>query len=205
MPKKQDLEWKAITAALDLAERLGWRRTTLGAIAEEAGVSLAELYRMFPSKTAILGAYTRRIDRQVLDGPPAAEEGEPVRDALFELLMRRFEAMRPNRAGLAAVLRGTVPADPPAALLGLARLLRAMAWTLEAAGVGVSGFCGRLRTKGLALVYLDTFRVWLDDDSEDMGPTMAALDKALARAERMVRVVRPGPRPQADEADAAAH
>jgi hypothetical protein len=39
----------------------------------------------------------------------------------------------------------------------------------------------------LALIYLNTLRIWLRDDSEDASETMAALDKELQRVERLVK------------------
>ena len=61
-----------------------------------------------------------------------------------------------------------------------------MALTLEAAGLGASGLHGLVRVQGLTLIYLDTLRVWLDDDSEDMGKTMATLDRRLGQADRTI-------------------
>ena len=59
-----------------------------------------------------------------------------------------------------------------------------MIWMLEAAGILSSGPFGLLRAKGLLAVWLITERVWLGDDSPDLGPTMAALDRNLRRAEK---------------------
>ena len=36
------------------------------------------------------------------------------------------------------------------------------------------------------VVWLATIRVWMDDDSPDLARTMAALDRHLRRADRMV-------------------
>ena len=58
---------------------------------------------------------------------------------------------------------------------------------LEAAGISSVGLAGSLRIKGLALVYLNALRVWLEDDSPDMARTMAAVDKGLRRAEQLAR------------------
>jgi hypothetical protein len=58
---------------------------------------------------------------------------------------------------------------------------------LAAAGLDASGPMGRLRRKGLAVIYLNTLRIWLRDDSEDASETMATLDKELLRVERLVK------------------
>jgi ubiquinone biosynthesis protein COQ9 len=58
-----------------------------------------------------------------------------------------------------------------------------MAAMLEAAGISAGGLAGIIRAKGLTAVYLTALGAWLKDDSEDKARTMAALDKALGRAE----------------------
>ena len=65
----------------------------------------------------------------------------------------------------------------------------APAWMLEAAGIGSGGLAGRMRAAGLAVVYARAFRAWLEDDSADLGKTMAALDRGLAQAERWASVL----------------
>ncbi|MEJ2122435.1 MAG: helix-turn-helix domain containing protein [Alphaproteobacteria bacterium] len=172
-----------VQAAFTLAARLRWRHVTLADIADEAKVSLAELYHAYPSKDAILAAYTSAIDEMVLAGAEPPEEDESVKDRLFDALMRRFDAMKPQRDGIAAILRDGAE-GPVSMLCGAARLLRSMAWTLESVGVSASGPAGAIKTKGLLAVYLGTLRVWLRDDTEDLSRTMAALDKRLARAEQ---------------------
>ena len=64
---------------LDAAERCirrtGIRRTTVGQIAEEAGVSRAWLYRLFPDKTALVGAALVRGDEEFWSRAKAYVEG----------------------------------------------------------------------------------------------------------------------------------
>ena len=41
--------------------------------------------------------------------------------------------------------------------------------------------CAPMRVGGIALVYLNAVRVWLNDDSADMSATMAELDNGLSK------------------------
>jgi AcrR family transcriptional regulator len=198
MVKASDKTDPVVQAAFDLAARLGWRHVGLSDIADEAKLSLAELYGRYRSKTDILIAFARSIDAAVLAGGVAPQEEESVRDRLFDVLMRRFEALGPYKDGLAAIFRDGA-GGPAAMLCGCASLSRSMAWTLESAGVGSNGLKGRLRTKGLMVVYLSSLRVWLRDESEDLASTMAALDRHLARAESLARGGLPGWRPRGPE------
>ncbi len=185
--KPSDPARHAVDCALALAAERGWRRVSLGDIAAAAKLPLAELYGLYPSRAAILAAFFRGIDEAVLaQGKP---EGETPRDRLFDLLMRRFEAMRPHKPGLEAIL-GEAARDPLALLCAAPRLKRSMAWTLEAAGIASHGLLGCLSAKALAAVYLASLRSWLADDSADMSRTMAALDRHLRRAESLAGLCR---------------
>jgi AcrR family transcriptional regulator len=179
-----DPEERLVEAALDLAARHGWRRTGLSEIAAEAGLPLGEAYALHRSKPAILDAFMRRIDAAVLAGVAEEDDESPSRDRLFDVLMRRYDALRPHRDGLRAVLRDSV--GDPLALLAVPGLLRSMAWMLEAAGIGTGGWRGRLRVQLLAGLYLSVLRVFLEDDSADLARTMAALDRRLRRGEALL-------------------
>jgi AcrR family transcriptional regulator len=184
MAATHDLD-RLIDAALALAERRGWRELALADIAREAGLPLARVHGLAPSKTAILEAHMRRTDAAVLSGAPA-DPGSDARDRLFDAVMRRFDAMAPGKAGLRAIVHD-LSSDPAGALCLGPGLMRAMAWTLEAAGIDSGGWRGRLKAKGLALLYLSVLRVWLGDDSAEQSKTMAALDRGLRRAEQAFR------------------
>ena len=98
----------------------------MAAIAAEAGLPILTLYRAFPSKPAILCAFSRRIDETVLAAPLDTDPDERPRDRVFDLLMRRFDALRPHRDAL-EVLGRELPGDPVTALALGAALLRSMA------------------------------------------------------------------------------
>ena len=185
-PSERD---RIIDAAFSLIAQQGWRRLSLAAVAAEAGLPILTLYRAFPSKAAILCGFSRRIDEAVLatpldsDADAAGEADERPRDRVFDLLMRRFDALQPYRAAL-EVLGRELPADPIAAFCTGAGLLRSIAWMIEAAGISTVGLGGIVAVKLTAAAYLATARVWLRDDSPDLAPTMAALDRRLRGIER---------------------
>ena len=184
-----ELRDRILDAALKLAARRGWRRTGLADIAAEAGIGLDRLRTRFASKPAIVNGLIRRTDERAL--AHGAAEGSSARDRLFDVLMRRFDALAADRAGIAAILRDLCR-DPVTALCHAPRLMASMAWMLEAAGLSSSGPIGLLRAKGLAAVYLWALRAWLADDSRDLAKTMAALDRGLRQAEALAGLLDKG-------------
>src|SRR5262245_13291867 len=168
-----------IAAAFQLAAEAGWRSVSVAAAARAAGLSLARARERFPGRNAILLRFGRLADQAALTD--AAAEGT-ARDKLFDLLMRRIDALQKHRAGIVALL-DSLPTDPLTALLLTLATRRSMRWMLGAAGIPASGVRGEMRVKGLFTVWLWAIRAWRTDESEDMSATMAALDTALRRAE----------------------
>jgi len=177
-PSERD---RIIDAAFRLVPTQGWRGLSLAAIAAEADLPILQVYRVFRSKQAVLRALFRRIDEIVLSAPPAAEPGERPRDRLFDLLMRRFDALQPYKTAL-DIMRRELP-DPGSALVGGTALLCSMRWILEAADLATGGIRGAVAIKLTTAAYLSSMREWHRDDSPDLGRTMAALDARLRRIE----------------------
>ena len=180
---KDDKRAQILKVAIDLAFSGAWAKISLRDIAHAADISLSELRDIFPTKSSILVAYFSDIDRRVLSQDYGFESEDTPRDRLFEVLMSRFDALAPHRSAVDALMR-QLPADPIGALSLAPAAMTTMAWILEAAGISATGFLGILRAKGLLAVWLATARIWLKDESPDLGPTMAALDRNLRRAER---------------------
>ena len=174
---------RIIDAALDLAAERPWGNISLGDIAAAARQPLGKLHEQFPSKTAIVRAVMERTNAVMLAAVDPKAEDEPPRDRLLDVMMQRLDALAPHRAAMRSILRD-LTFDPLSTLSLGPGFLASMAWTLEAAGISASGFRGTLRTKGLAAIYLGALSVWLNDDSEDQGKTLALLDRRLKLAER---------------------
>jgi len=184
--KRRDVRQAIIESALTLAASRGWARVGLGDIAEAAEVSLAELHGEFSSKGAIVAAYFANIDREVLAARDPEMAGRPATERLFDVFMKRFDLLNAQREGATAIVRSG-PWNPETILCEPIRLRRSMRWMLEAADLSSAGLRGQLRIKALCALYVSMLRVWLHDDSEDMGRTMAVLDRRLRRLDRLTR------------------
>jgi AcrR family transcriptional regulator len=186
----EDIRDRLIDAAMALIAEVGWDGVGMREIAGAASVDLTDALTHAPDKHRLLMAFTRRIDAAVLAGGGAGDPAETPRDRLFDVLMRRFDALAPYKPAIRRIAR-VLYRDPLAAACQLARLAGAMALMLECAGIDSTGVCGRLRVKGLALVYGAALKAWLADDSPDQAATMAMLDRALMRAERAAGILWP--------------
>jgi hypothetical protein len=175
-----DFDAALIAAFFRLVGDEGWRHATVAAAARAGELSLTQARAAFPTRAAVLLRFGGLADQAALTD--ATSDGT-VRDRLFDLLMRRFDAMQAHRAGIVALLRA-LPRHPQTALLLSCATQRSMRWMLQAAGVEATGLRGRLEVRGLLAVWLWALRAWERDESTDLSGTMAALDSALTRAEQ---------------------
>jgi len=174
---------RIIKAFMALLAEQPIERIGLAEIADRAGVSLADLRGEFGTPLAILGAHVKELDRKVLAevDPDMAEESP--RERLFDVLMRRLELLAPHKEAVRSLLR-SARRNPPLALALNAMAVRSQQWMLTSAGITASGPKGMVRAQGLALLFANVLRTWVDDD-DDQTRTLAALDRELARGQRV--------------------
>ena len=146
--KPADPRGKIVDALMELASAQRFEDISIRDICKTAGVTLADFRDAFPSKGAVLAGFSRRIDRAVLaqDGEELADESP--RERLFDILMRRLEAMAPYREGLREV--GAWLRRQPAAALAMNQVVvNSMRFVLEAAGIEVEGgAAGAIKRQG---------------------------------------------------------
>jgi AcrR family transcriptional regulator len=182
-PAKSDRE-KIIEAFMALLAERPFEEIGFGEIAARAGLSLAQCRNAFRSTLCVLAAHIKDIDRKVLSGGGEADMAEePKRERLFDVLMRRLEALAPHREAVRSLVRSAM-CDPPLALALNGLAVRSQQWMLTAAGIDAAGPRGLIRAQGLACLYARVVRVWLNDEDPGLARTLAALDRELARGQR---------------------
>jgi AcrR family transcriptional regulator len=177
---------KAIGALMSLLGERSFEQIGIAEVAGRAGLKLSQLRAEFGSTLAIYAAYVRDIDRIVLEGDKDQTDDmgeEPVRERLFDILMRRVEALAPYKDGIRSLMR-SARRNPGLAFALNCMAVRSQSWMLEAAGISASGPRGALRAQGAALMFGRVVAVWLDDEEEGLDRTMAALDRGLSSAAR---------------------
>ena len=174
-----------IEALMELAGERSWDDISITDIATRANLSLADFRDAYPSKGAVLAGFSRKIDRIVLDGTTDDLMGEPAKERLFDVLMRRLDALAPYKHGVEGISEWVSRA--PLAAMAINRLeLNSMRFMLEAAGIESEGPIGGVKLQGLVIVWGRVLGAWFRDDDAGLAPTMAMLDKELTRGGKIV-------------------
>jgi len=172
-----------LEAAFTHLAEVGWAGWSPKALAAMTGYDLGEVYDAFPTPAALAQKLGERIDKTMLAIDLDELDGLSHRERLFELFMRRFDAMAPFKPGLQRLTR-EARTEPEILLASLCNLDRMAGWLIELAELPYSGLEARLARASLVVAYARIFRTWLDDDTPDLATTMAELDKRLDQLER---------------------
>src|SRR5262245_10650386 len=129
---------KAIDALMARRADHSFEQVGLAEVAGKAGIKLSQLRAEFGSTLAILAAHIKEIDRVVLAGGDSDMADEPARERLFDVLMRRLEALAPYREAVRSIMR-SARRNPGLAFALNAMAVRSQRWMLEAAGIGTAG------------------------------------------------------------------
>lgn len=175
-----------IDALMRLAALHDWDAISLSDIAQEAGMDLGTMRAAFPSKGAILGAYSRRIDLAVLKDDGADMADETARERLFDVLMRRIDAMAPHKAALKRIAKA-VRRDPLTMAALNSAALNSQRYMLAAAGISAEDALGPIKAQGAVLAFAATLETWFEDEDPGMARTLARLDKELRRGETFIK------------------
>ena len=169
-------------AALATASSSSWRTLTLLDLAKAVDRPVSDFYAA--SLAEAVDCVEEAFDRAISDNLETLDASQTVRDRLFDLIMKRFEAMEPHRAAILAMEAG-VDRDPILLAAQHQRHVRAARWVLALAGLEADGMTGNARAQGLGVILGQARAAWRGDDAGDFTKTMASLDKNLRRAEEM--------------------
>jgi len=184
MPTPREVEDRAVSAALALARRRAWTDVTLADVAEQAELPVAAVYRVLPSKSAVVDAFLRRVDDELAKPTDELAADYDEKDQLFDALMSCLEALEVEREAVRSIY-DALRCDPLSLLVLGPALLRSMNAVLDRAGAPGFALGRLLRARLLGVVWIRLLPVWLEDDPHDLARTMAFLDREIRRYEML--------------------
>src|SRR5919205_925907 len=140
---------KIVAAFMALLAEKRFEEIGFTEIAARSGLTLANCRAEFGSTLAVYAAHAKELDRKVLASGSGDIAEEPPRERLFDVLMRRIEAMAPYREATRSLLR-SVSCNPGLAFALNAVAVRSQVWMLTAADIDAAGPRGAIRAQGLA-------------------------------------------------------
>jgi hypothetical protein len=162
----------------------GWTKFSLLQFSKTQKISIKDLKIFFRNKDHILERFSKMIDFKVESNIDIEEmKSTSKKDNLFELIMLRLEVMQTYKVALRNILSSAK--EQPIILKKLSKnIINSLDFYLELSLYYDDTPVDFLKKNAIFIVYSLTFRVWLNDESDDLSKTMAELDKFLSMADK---------------------
>ncbi|MBL3601770.1 MAG: TetR/AcrR family transcriptional regulator [gamma proteobacterium endosymbiont of Lamellibrachia anaximandri] len=184
---------RILDSAIRQAELNSWESVRLHHIANELGITLEDVYRVYRQKDDLVEAWYDRADRAMLSDAtgPDYQQLSP-RERIHRSIMCWLGAMEKHRRISRDMLMykfelGHVHLQ----VLGLLRISRTVQWILESAHRDAIHLQRVIEETTVTSIYLASFGHWMFDNSPHSEKTRQLLDRLLRRAEGLARFLQP--------------
>lgn len=193
METQADIRDRIVDTAIALAEQSSWEGVRLHTVAAELDMTLDDIRQHFREKEELIDAWFDRADSAMLKAAETPDfPGLTPRQRLHRLIMIWLGTLADHRWVTRQMIHGRLePGHLHIQIPSLLRISRTVQWLREAAFRDATYLRRALEETGLTTIYVLTFCRWLHDDSPDSISTSRFLDRNLALAERLDRVVYP--------------
>ena len=110
------------------------------------------------------------------------------KDMLFEVIMARFDILQKYRKSIIKIYESFRP-NPHKSLLLIPSFLESMMLSADIAKFDTKGIKGTIKLKGLFIIYVATFFIWMNDKTKSLEKTMTALDKYLDQSGKFMNKI----------------
>ena len=181
----QDKKNQLIDASFKIIEDEGWDNFSLKKLSEKKNLDINSINQLLRSKKNLLKEFSKMIDYKVEKEFNFEDlHDSSTKDNLFELIMLRLEYMQPYKAALKSIIF-SIQKQPGMLRSVSNNVLDSLDFYLELTKAYDKSFFDLFKKKSILLIYSYIFKIWLDDNTEELSKTMSELDKLLTFSERL--------------------
>ena len=114
-------------------------------------------------------------------------ENSNSKDMIFEILMMRFDLLQDNRKAILSIFK-SFRRNPKESVFMLPKLFLSIEKMLGCVQISSIGIVGKIKIKGILIIYLTTFLVWIEDETESLEKTMTFLDNSLDQVGKLFKL-----------------
>ena len=172
---------------LRLLNSCEWNHITLDMIFKKLKTNKQKLSKYFKNKYDLLENINQYFDHQIMIKIKSIDQSTP-RDMLFEIIMLRFDLLNKHRKSILRIFN-FFKKNPRNFIFLIPCFINSSELMSNIANIKIKGFKGRIRIKGVLVVYLSTFLTWVNDDSFSLDKTMNVLDNYLKKFEGIAKLI----------------
>ena len=177
---------KIAEITLNLLSKKSWNTLSLKEVKQKSKMKLFD--RLINNKQELLNNINAYFDYCLSLQINNLEESNH-KDIIFEILMMRFDILQNNRKAVLSIFK-SFKHKPQELIFLLPHLLDSIISIIGYAKISSRGFIGQIKIKGILIIYISTFLVWMKDESSSLEKTMTVLDTYLNQAGKILKYIR---------------
>ena len=186
----QDIKFELIDRSFMIIDKDGWEEFSFKKLAYEKKIDVSKINQFFGSKKQLLKEFSKMIDLRVeKEFDFKSLEDSSTKDNLFELIMLRLDHLQPYKNSLKKIIVSI--SKSPSMLKSVSENVSdSLDFYLELTKAYDNSYFDLFKKKTILLIYSYIFKVWLDDNSEELSRTMSELDKVLSLSEKVANRIK---------------
>jgi len=169
---------------LKILIKKSWSNLSIKEIKLKSKVKLFS--NLIKNKQELLNSINSYFDYNLILNSKKIEKSNS-KDMIFEILMMRFDLLQDNRKAILSIFK-SFKKNPKELVFMLPKLLMSIETMLTCVKISSKGIVGKIKIKGILIIYLTTFLVWINDETESLEKTMTFLDNSLDQAGKLFQL-----------------
>ena len=179
-------EKKIVETTLYLLKKKGWNDTALSEIKKKSKIK--DFDRIIKDKKSIVPFIHKYFDYKLILEIENVEKSNN-KDMIFEILMMRFDILQNHRKAVISIFN-SIKNNPKDLILLLPNVLDSIILMTKHTNISVIGIKGQLKIKGILIIYINSFFVWMKDQTTSLDKTMNSIDKSLDQASIVLKYIK---------------
>ena len=179
---------KLAETTLLILEKKSWYSIDIDQVYNKTKINKKNLQNKISNKRDLLQNINHYFDFKLRNTADLVDQSSH-KDMIFEVIMMRFDILQIYRKSIIKIFEFFKKRPQELAFL-LPSLIESMITMASLAKIPIGGIRGNLKVKGLLVIYLSSFLVWIKDNSESLEKTMTSLDNHLERAGKLLSIIK---------------
>lgn len=177
---------KIVKTVLLLLKNKKWKDLKLAEIKKKSNIKNFD--KLVKNKNTIIKKINKYFDYELSLNSKNIEQSNN-KDMIFEILMMRFDILQVHRRGIISIFN-SFKFRPKDIIFLLPNIIESIILMINYTNISTKGIIGQLRIKGILIIYVYSFFVWLKDESLSLEKTMISLDKNLDHAGKILSYIK---------------
>ena len=177
----KNIEIKIAEEMLKLLKNNSFKFITVELILKKLRLPKKKIPNNIRNKNDLLKNLNNYFDNQILAKISSIEKSHS-RDMMFEILMIRFDLLNRYRNSVIKIFN-FLKKNPKNFISLIPGFVKSVDMMARSSNINTKGIIGRIKLKGLIIIYFSSFITWVKDESSSLDKTMKVLDNYLKKAE----------------------